>query len=207
MILVMVIVALAILGQVSIDAESGPPSLGLRAEVRQGQMVISRVQPASVSWNAGIRPGDIVTAMDGKPVTERDNPATLLTATDVSVRSPSGQVITATVVGNTGFSGRLRTSFLVIAIAFIAVGGLVFLLTPDNVSALVALGLGGSAAAALLAAIGTSMGASWAFLVEYIAVLTFSASIFLLFLVFPINRLAFRRRRLIALICIAVTSS
>ena len=36
MILVMVIVALAILGQVSFDAESGPPSLGLRAEVRQG---------------------------------------------------------------------------------------------------------------------------------------------------------------------------
>src|ERR687886_152915 len=112
--------------------------------------------------------------MDGKPGTERDNPATLLTATDASVRSPSGQVITATVVGNTGFSGRLRTSFLVIAIAFIAVGGLVFLLTPDDVSALVALGLGGSAAA-LLAAIGRSVAATWAFLVEYIAVLSFSA--------------------------------
>lgn len=68
-IVVMVIVALAILGQVSFDASNQQPSLGLRAEISQGQMIISRVQPASQSWNDDVRPGDIVTEIDGRPIT------------------------------------------------------------------------------------------------------------------------------------------
>lgn len=93
---------------------------------------------------------------------------------------------------------------MVIAISFIAVGGLVFLLTPRVVPALVALSFGANATAALLAAVATPEGADWAFLVEYVAVIAFSASTFLLFLVFPVYRLATHWRRWLAATCVAV---
>lgn len=200
----MIIVSLVILGQLSFAAANQQPLLGLRAEINQGQMVITRVQPASRGWTSGIRPGDRVTELAGQPATARDDPAAVSTAAEVTVRSVSGRIITLSVADDTGFSSRLRTSFLVIAISFLAVGGLIFLLTPHVISALVALSFGASAAAALLSAIATSAGLPWAYLVEFIAVITFSASTFLLFLVFPVNRLMFRRRRWMAITCITV---
>ncbi len=203
-IVVMVIVALVILGQLSFAATDGQPSLGLQAESSQGQMIISRVQPAGRGWVAGIRPGDSVTLIDGLPVSERDDPAAVATAAKVSVQSASGRTITLAIADDPGFSSRLRTSFLVIAISFMVVGSLIFLLTPHVVSALVALSFGASAAAALLAANATSVGLPWAFLVEFIAVIAFSASTFLLFLVFPVNRLTYRWRRWMAITCVAV---
>ncbi|HEU4793077.1 MAG TPA: histidine kinase, partial [Nitrolancea sp.] len=203
-IVVMVIVALVILGQLSFAATDRQPSLGLQAEISQGQMIISRVQPAGRGWVAGIRPGDSVMLIDGLPVSERDDPAAITTAAKVSVQSASGRTITLAIADDLGFSSRLRTSFLVIAISFMVVGSLIFLLTPHVVSALVALSFGASAAAALLAAIATSMGLPWAFLVEFIAVIAFSASTFLLFLVFPVNRLTYRWRRWMAITCLAV---
>ncbi len=203
-IVVMITVSLVILGQVSFAAANRQPLLGLRAEINQGQTIISRVQPAGRAWVAGIRPGDTVTALSDRPVTTRDSPEAVSTAEKVTVRSPSGQIITLSVSDDSGISPRLRTSFLVIAVSFLTVGGLIFLLTPHVISALVALTFGTSAAAALLAAIATSSGLPWAYLVEFIAVITFSASTFLLFLVFPVNRLAFRRHRWLAITCISV---
>lgn len=205
-IVVMVIVSLVILGQLSFATVNQQPLLGLQAEISQGQMTISRVQPASRSWSTGIRPGDTVTAIEGQPVTVPTDPATVTTAAEVTARSASGEIITATIADDAEFSSRLRTSFLVIAMSFMAVGSLIFLLTPHLVSAIVALIFGASAAAALLAAIATSVGLPWAFLVEFIAVITFSASTFLLFLVFPVNRLTFRRRRWMAIGCITVNA-
>ncbi len=203
-IVVLIIVSLVILGQLSFAAANRQPSLGLRGGISQGQVIISRVQPASRGWVAGIRAGDTVTALGGRPVTARDGPETVSAAAKVTVRTGSGRIITLSTADDAGMSPRLRTSFLVIAVSFLAVGGLIFLLTPHVIPALVALSFGTSAAAALLAAIATSSGLSWAFLVEFIAVITFSATTFLLFLVFPVNRLTFRRRRWLAITCITV---
>lgn len=202
----MVIVALVILGQLSFAAADRQPSLGLQMEIKQGQMIVSRVQPASRGWSAGIRPGDIVTTLAGRPVSDRDDPAAVLATTAVSVRSAAGGIITLAIDDDSGFSSRLLANFLVIAISFMAVGGLVFLLTPHAVAAVVALSFGASAAAALLVAVVTSVGLPWAFLVEYIAVVCFSASTFLLFLVFPVNRLTSRWRRWMAITCLTVNA-
>lgn len=190
-----VVVALLGLGQQSLHATTRQPSLGLRA-IRTGEHLrIAWVQPAGPAWDDGVRPGDVVVALGGQPVTPQDDPTAVATASVVQVRSASGTVVTAT--ASTVLSSPVhRLSFVAIAFCFLVVGAIVFVLAADVLVASVFLGFAVTAAAMLVGAIATPFGVSWALAVVYVAVVGFGASTFLLFLVFPINRLGTRIGRL-----------
>ncbi|MBI4493320.1 MAG: hypothetical protein HY690_11085 [Chloroflexi bacterium] len=97
-----------------------------------------------------------------------------------------------------------RLSFLATAGCFVAVGGIVFVLAADIVAASVVLAFAVAAATALVAAIATPSGATWALGLEYVALVSFGATTFLLFLAFPINRLSVRSGRQSAVGCLVV---
>lgn len=196
------IATLVILGQLSFAATKLQPSLGLRAAATDQGPTVTWVQPLGLAWSAGIRPGDIITNL---PVAVQDIPAAAANAAAIEVQSTSGEILTASSVDATWISQKLRFSFLAVAVSFIAVGGAVFLLTADMVLAIVALIFGVTAATAMLAAIATPFGQTWAFVVEYLSVTGFGASTFLLFLICPVNRLTTRPGRWAAVICISLT--
>lgn len=99
---------------------------------------------------------------------------------------------------------QYRLWFPIVAACFAALGGSAFVLATDRVAARVFLGFATAAAAALLAAIATTNGQAWAIETEYVALAAVGASAPLLFLVFPINRLASGAARRLMTVCISV---
>lgn len=200
-IIAVTVVALVILGQLSIASTNLRPSLGLRAAATNQGPVVTWVQPLGLAWSAGIRPGDLITNLPTKTLDIQEVAAS---ADTIEVLSASGETLTASSADVDWLSQKLRFSLLAVAVSFVAVGGAVFLLTADMVLAIIALIFGVTAATALLAAMATAYGQTWAFIIEYLSVTGFGASTFLLFLVCPVNRLATRSGRVAAAACIGL---
>jgi signal transduction histidine kinase len=196
-----VFVALVELAQLAVAERLKPPQLGLsgiRIQDEQ-QLVIDWVQPGGPAWDAGARPGDTLVAVAGPLGTSVSDPATLASARLAQVRSASGRLATVSFESAGLVSDQRRLSFLLVAAWFVIVGGVVFIVATDVVAAGVVLVFATASATSLVAAIGTPFGASWALASEYVALIAFGASAFLLFLVFPIQRLGSRLGRRTAL--------
>lgn len=198
-----VVVALLGLGQVSLDETRRPPRLGLRVAEQGGALVVTWVQPAGLAWDDGVRPGDVVVALAGRPVTVGEG-AAVERAPVVQVRKANGAAITASVAGAASVSAGRRLNFLLLAAWFIVVGGSVFVVATDRLAAGVLLGLATAWAVALLAAIATPFGQTWALGAVAVGLLGGGASTFLLFLVFPRNLLRIRLGRGLAVVCLEV---
>ncbi len=194
------------LGQLCLKATSQDALLGLRASEQQAKLVISWVQPAGSAWDAGIRRGAVVTDINGRAVTPPTSPAAVAGATSVRVRSQTGRMIPASVDAARSVSNGRRFSFLVLAAWFMAVGVAIFLLGMDLITGYIILGLSLSSAVALVAGIATPFGASWTLAIEHVAVISFAASVFLLFLAFPVNHLTRRWGRAAAACCLGVSA-
>lgn len=190
LVVVVAFVGLVGLAHLSLDAAAQTPELGLRT-VRQGeQLVVTWVQPAGLAWDAGVRPGDRITAVDGQAVTPQDGPAAVEDAGAVEVSSAHGTALATSGAPSPVLrSGRHRLAFLTVAAGFAAVGGAVYILANDRAAGRAVLGFSLTAATALVAAVGTVSGSGWMIALEYAAFVAFGASTFLLFLVFPIDRL------------------
>jgi signal transduction histidine kinase len=200
-----IVLALLGLGQVSVAESQRRPQLGLRGERSAGeQLVITWVQPGGPAWDAGVRPGDTLIALAGPPGTAVGTPAGLATAPRAQVRSTNGRLVTASVDAAPLVSDVRRLSFLLLAASFVIVGAVVFVLATDVVAARVVLAFTVASATALVAAIGTPFGATWALATEYLALIAFGASALLLFLVFPSQRLGSRRGRLVMLVVLSL---
>lgn len=199
---------LLILSQASVAAARQQPSFGLRATWRGAQLRITWVQPAGFAWDAGIRPGDIVTEVAGQRLRGHTPPEALLNAPTVQVRSSTG--VHTLSISDFSASAQLATverriTFFILAACFIVVGAAIYLLSIELATGHVVLGLSLTAAIALVAAVATPFRASWALGIEHVAVTVFCASVFLLFLVFPINRLSVTWGRIAAGICLGAT--
>ena len=83
-------------------------------------------------------------------------------------------------------------SSLLVAVSFVLVGSVVFLIASDTLAASLLLGFSLSAASLLIAGIATVSGTAWSLALVYLALVSFGVTIFILFLVFPINRLGGR---------------
>lgn len=208
-----VVVAFAFLGllvlaQASAAIVHQTPTLGLWAAAGGEQMRVTWVQPAGFAWDKGVRPGDVITEIDGKPVDQHTKPDTLANATDVWVRTqafgPTKVTATEALDPHQASIAR-RGAFLTLAACFIVVGAAIYVLSVEVATGNVVLSLSFAAATALVAAVATPSRASWALTVEHVAVTVFCASVFLLFLVFPINRLLVLWGRVAAGICLGVT--
>ncbi len=207
-----VIVALAVaalvgLGQMSLAATQHQPSLGLRAKAIGGHLTVTWVQPAGLAWDAGIRPGDIIIGIDGQLATPSVDSATLAAASTVHTQSVNGAEMVASGASAVTISEQRQMSFLTIAVCFVAVTSIIFVLANDFTAARAILGFGLAAAVMLLTAIATPFGSAWALGVEYVAVVSFGATTFLLFLVFPINHLLTSWGRRAAKACLALVAT
>ncbi|WP_051006773.1 sensor histidine kinase, partial [Nitrolancea hollandica] len=205
-IVAMAVAALIGLGQMSLAATQHQPSLGLRAKAVDGHLIVTWVQPAGLAWDAGIRPGDLIIGIDGQPTSPLDDLATLATASTVHAQSVSGAEMVASGVSAVTISEQRQLSFLTIAVSFVVVPSIIYVLAADVTAARAILGFGMAAAVMLLAAIATPFGTTWALGVEYIAVVSFGATTFLLFLVFPINHMLTPWGRRVTKSCLALVA-
>lgn len=188
---VMVGIGLLVLGELSLAALRRHPTLGLRAERRDGAVVVNWVQPGGLAWDAGVRPGAVVVSLNGRSVTAPVGPVDVAAGSAVQVRAASEALLTASAGASpTLRSEAQRRAFLVIAACFLLVGGSVFVLATDLLEATVVLSFTVAAATMLEAAIATRMGVTWA--LEFAALAAFGATAVLLFLVLPVNRLRTR---------------
>lgn len=197
------VAALIGLAQLSLAEPARPPRLGLQLAAEGERLVVVAVHPGGLAWDAGIRPGETVVAYDGRPVTAAVDLATVAAAAAVHTESAAGVVTIASVGAARSDSNQRRVSFLVLAACFIVVGSVVFVLTADRGAARVIFGGALAAAVTLVTAIGTPFGAPWALAVAYLGLVSGGAGIFLLFLVFPINRLRSRSGCRVMVLCLA----
>jgi signal transduction histidine kinase len=211
------VVACAVLGllafaQASLAATRKLPSLGVRAADVGGQMQITWVQPAGIAWDAGVRPGDVVLSVGGTPAQAAPGPQAVASARRVQVRSRSGAhpVVTvsidASLASARAASIDRRVTFFTLAACFMVVGAAIYVLGSELATGRVVFGLSLAAATALEAAVATPYRATWALCAEDVAVVVFCASVFLLFVVFPVNRLAVGWGRVAACVCLAATA-
>jgi signal transduction histidine kinase len=193
---------MVVLTQASLDATERQPSLGVRLGRDGAGFVAEWVQPAGIAWDAGLRPGDRIVAVDGQPVSSTSD---LARATTVRALAPDGQERSATTETAALVSADRRARWLLTGGSWAALGCLVFLLAADRLSAAVFLAWGLSGAATAITAIATPFGSAWALGLEYLSVLAAGATLFLLSLVFPVNRLRGRAGRWLAIGCLAAT--
>ena len=201
------IIALAGLCQASLTEAGRPRRLGLRAEERGGQLVVAWVQPGGFAWDIGVRPGDTILAIDGHPALAGDA-AAAAGADRLLARTRADTLITAT-TGSAPMlaTGLARLTFLAIALSFVVVGSVVFLLAVDVRVATIFLIFSTVTAIALIVAIATVGGAGWALAAEFVAVVGAGGATLLLFLAFPIDRLRNPFGRRMAALCLATTAT
>ena len=194
-------VALVALGQLALAAGDTPPRLGLRAAVDGDRLVLAWVAPAGLAWDAGLRPGDVVLALDDRAVTPGDA-AAAATAWRVEARTAHGATAVATTRAAGEVASRRQGAFILLAAWFALVGGVAFALARDAAATSLLVGMMG-AAAALLAALATPYGAGWALAVVFVALTVFGAGFLLLFLRFPIDHAHTRPGRIATTACLA----
>lgn len=198
-------IALIILAELSLTTATQLPQQGLRAEAFADRVIVTQVLPAGVAWEAQVRPGDQVLSVADVPVTPGDVP-TLNIAPKIQVRSISGALLTTSVAkGLADFSPISVWSFPLVAVCFVLIGMLVFVLAADAFVAWSVLGLTMAMAMTLLAARSTYQSALWALAVVFAGIMIFGISTFLLFLSFPVNRLRTLTGRAAAAVALIAT--
>jgi len=171
--------------------ETGALDLGLTARPDGGELVIERVHPAGWAWYLGLRPGDLVVAVDGRPIDPSDGESLLKTASLVEVRSSSGEHRMVPLPTRTGPTTVLqKLAFLGLAFALAGIGGSVFAIARNLWAPAAFLAFSASGAATLTATVGQASGELWAFDATYVGVVSFGVSTVWLFLKFPVDRLA-----------------
>jgi signal transduction histidine kinase len=143
-----------------------------------GQLKVTWVQPAGLAWDAGVRPGDVILTM-----TETSPPGVpLLTTargTQVFMPSPSG-------------SQHREWSFPLLAALYVICGALVFVTARQVRPAACVLIAVTAFAVMLMAGTVTQYGHAWALAAVYASLVLGAASVLILALVFPRNRLPSR---------------
>lgn len=182
-------VALAVLGQASLSEIEGQPTLGVRAIPIDGQLVISEVHPAGWGWDAGIRPGYIVTAIDRVPIAGSSGSAAIDTAQTIEARSLDGSLVSASVDTAKQKAEQWSATFFPLAVSFVVIGSIVCVLATDLLAALSMLALTTAAAVTLIAGVASAFGSTWWLAAVFVSMEAFGASLLLLFLVFPTNYL------------------
>ncbi len=178
---------------------ASPVTLGLVAtrDDTSGSWIVSEVNPTSKASDAGIKPGDLLTRVDGAPAPEgiTAGVAALRAATQAEVRRPgTGQTLVAGDLGRRPGTPN-RAAFFFIATIFFAVGVVALLWGRGAAPGALALVCCAGAVALAIAPAGYRQ-VRWALLLNGVVVPLFTGGFAYLFLVFPAvreGRLARRR--------------
>jgi two-component system sensor histidine kinase ComP len=168
-------------------------------EVRGDAAVVTWLYPATPAWDAGVRPGDQIVALD-------DAPVDLLRAADQIRGAQRIEAVSATdgrrIVAEWDDPRTLRDQlnrfvFVVAALCFALIGVLVFLLSGKLAVSLTLLVFSTDTAVLMLASLATPFGSRWALALVLLSMLGFGFSALCLSLVLPVDQ---SRRRLAALV-------
>jgi signal transduction histidine kinase len=171
----------AVLG-LGVAAQLSPPPFTLAlAAPTAGSARIIWVLPGGSLWEAGIRQGDLVLALDGRPPTPRD--ADWWSGRGVRVRTGAGEVVTLDAAA--AYRGHVAWPLLLLSPWFYLLGTLVFLREPRYAAARATLALFACASFALGLAPATLQGGPLAAAGNHILVTLFPAAFLLFFLTFP----------------------
>lgn len=192
------LVALIALAWACIAETRHPQDLGLRAAPEANGLIVTKIIPAGIAWDAGIRPGDRVIAIDTIPAGTFPAPVSLANATSVTAQGRDGRTHTVT---RAPIPERIPT-FLPLAFCFIAVSTIVYLLATDHPAATALFGVALVAAFTLITAIATPIGVQWALGIEFVGIVGFPASVLIFSLVFPRNYLRAPAGKGVALLCL-----
>ncbi|MGH2350930.1 MAG: ATP-binding protein [Chloroflexota bacterium] len=207
-VIAVIMAAFVMLAGQSLTEATRPPTLGVQAGREGERLVVSWVQPTGLAWDAGVRPGHSIVAINGQAASGSDDPAMVAAAPVLEVRDNAGQVIAVSTADYaTPVSARQQAVFLAIAACFVTVGGAVYILATDVATARILLAFTVAAALALVAAVAALSRAPWAIALTFVSFNAFGATTFLLFLAFPINRLAVRAGRRAAGACLGALSA
>ncbi len=180
-------ILLLALGQLVLLAADTPPVLGIRATAYGTGAAVEWVQPAGAAWDAGIRPGDTIVAVDGRAIGAAEA-VTVMEARQIVAIRRDGATVTATTGMAPDTTARRQGAFLLLATWFALVGGVTFILAHDSAAALALLTGTVGAAAALLTSLATPYGAAWSLATVFVALNLFGLGTFLFFLRFPVDR-------------------
>ena len=179
-----------------------PQQLGFHVRPAGSTLVVSWVQPSGLGWDAQLRPGDVILTADGSPVTSSTDPAKVIHAQTLQVRSKSGPKVVS-VARTPPYARWERASLFIIAACFALVGATVYVLAADTVASGVML-INGVIGALLFASLdGGTSGEPADVSLVYLATVAFGASLLLLFFVFPVNWLRHRNWRIFASLALA----
>lgn len=196
------IVLTVLYGELCLQQSNRTPDLGLQIAFRGEQLVVSKVQPAGLSWAAGIRPGDQIIT----PIRSSNLGPQPLTPAELIVVTASGEQRTVSITPPPASETIYRrVSFFTIATFFVVVGTFVFVLGSPGAGPILLLGVSGTATTGLLSAIATPTGAAWALAGVNISLVTFSITLFLLFVTFSYPTLDQVRWRFILSACAGTT--
>jgi signal transduction histidine kinase len=192
-----VIILFIILAQAALNEAGRPRRLGISGAINsQGELIIARVQPAGWAWDAGIRAGDRVVAIDGRPWSPEIAPAALAETQQIETLAPNGQPRVAPAgPPPVPLTPLHQASFLLLALALILIGATVFIVASERAAALALLALSATTALMLTATLGQPSGAEWALILTALGVIGFGGSSVVLFLIFPVRRLDARWAR------------
>jgi signal transduction histidine kinase len=128
-------------------------------------------------------------------------PIPLNHAMAVTVQPPDGRTLT---VARKPVPNRIP-SFLPLTFCFITVGTIVYLLATDRPAGTAFFGVAVVAAVALIAAIATPIGLSWALAIEFVGLVGFPASLLIFTLVFPRAYVRHNVGKGAALLCLLIS--
>lgn len=203
-----VFVVYLVLAPLTLEEAAKPPALGIKVERVGDRLVIREVQPAGIGWDAGLRAGQTIVAVNDQPATDQTPAARAVAATALDVVDPDGQPHSANVdalTSSIAFGHQLN--FLIIAGCFVLVGGTVYVLAADALASAVVLLWALASATMLGASVASLSQSALASSITRLAVIWFGASTFLLFLVFPRNRLRTSWGRRVAVVAGGVASA
>jgi signal transduction histidine kinase len=189
-----VLLMAVVLGELGVVESQQQPRLGVDVAWQDGGLIVSNVEPVSLAWSDGVNVGDVVQLIDGVAPTGQED---VEHAASITVLGRSGVPITTT--GPTPASPLVVPTFLATAVLFLLVGSLVFVVASEVIPATVVLSATVVAALMFIGSIASLSGARWAAVVTFLGLIGFGATLFLLTLVFPINRLGSRLGRWAAL--------
>jgi putative nucleotidyltransferase with HDIG domain len=163
-----------------------PPDLGFTAkEVASGQKVVTHVVPYGISYDRGVRPGDVLVNLSEKGLGRF---ATFARGGDLS------QPIQVDTEGSEALSALQRWSFILLALIFIGVGAPVYVKARQRTAAVAFYIFCVASAVALAVGPSAYLGYGWGLALTFLSIVVWAGSFAFFFFKFPVKVGKTRRR-------------
>ncbi len=154
-----------------------------------GRWVVTWVMPAGLSYDAGVRPGDVVVSLNGVSVDrsgQTSQPQTnFYGAKHIEIFSKEGRLISTSTGGKDGGNPFQRWAYAVLGLVFIGVGGPVYIKARQRSAATAFYAFCIATAFALAVVIAAAQYHDWTLVLMFVSLILWSATFAIFFFTFP----------------------